>query len=222
MDGETSTGPDNGRALLEQGSRQYEAGLLQAATASFRAGLEVLDAGNRDHDLIRSAAYRNLGSISAFAGDFREAVSCFIRSLEAAEPTGLTDAGLAAFKDCKNLKNLHLGTTTVTDAGMVHFKACVNLERLNLVGTQVGDVGVAHFKNCKNLVHLDLAHTQVTDAGMTWLEPLKALKKVWVFESKVTEAGAKQLMAANPGVAVVLGASEPPAPMAPKPPVKKP
>jgi tetratricopeptide (TPR) repeat protein len=86
-----SSGPDLGASLFERGQGQYNAGLLQAATASYRAALEHLDVENRDHDLIRWAAYRNLGVIATFTGDPREAKSCFIRSLEAAEPTGLAD-----------------------------------------------------------------------------------------------------------------------------------
>jgi hypothetical protein len=91
----STAGPGRGQSLFARGSEHYNAGLLQAAKASYRAALEHLDARNRDHDLIRWATYRNLGTIAAFTGDPREAVSCFIQSLDAAEPTGLTDTQLA-------------------------------------------------------------------------------------------------------------------------------
>src|SRR5207244_1049992 len=43
----------------------------------------------------------------------------------------VTDSGLAAFKDCKNLTVLGLnGCTQVTDAGLAHFKDCKDLSLL--------------------------------------------------------------------------------------------
>src|SRR5262249_44994493 len=38
--------------------------------------------------------------------------------------TSVTDADLALFKDCKNLKNLFLNSVPVGDAGLAHFKDC--------------------------------------------------------------------------------------------------
>ena len=44
----------------------------------------------------------------------------------------------------------------MSDAGLAHFKDCKNLTFLHLDGTQVGDAGLAHFKDCKNLTDLEL------------------------------------------------------------------
>ena len=44
----------------------------------------------------------------------------------------MTDAGLAHFKDCKNLTYLDLSYTQVTDAGLAHFKDCKNLKELHV------------------------------------------------------------------------------------------
>jgi tetratricopeptide (TPR) repeat protein len=91
MDIPSSSEPDLGESLFARGQEQYDAGLLQAATASYRAALGHLDAKNRDHREIIWATYRNLGTIAASTGDPREAKSCFIRALEAAEQADLTD-----------------------------------------------------------------------------------------------------------------------------------
>jgi eukaryotic-like serine/threonine-protein kinase len=42
----------------------------------------------------------------------------------------------------------------LTDAGLANFKDCKNLTHLNLQETQVSDAGLAYFKDCKNLTHL--------------------------------------------------------------------
>ena len=52
------------------------------------------------------------------------------------------------------LTHLNLGCTKVSDAGLAYFKDCKNLTDLYLDGTQVTDEGVAHFKDCKNLAAL--------------------------------------------------------------------
>ncbi|MBI3469015.1 MAG: SUMF1/EgtB/PvdO family nonheme iron enzyme, partial [Planctomycetes bacterium] len=52
----------------------------------------------------------------------------------------------------------------VSDAGLAHFKDCKNLTWLVLSNTHVSDAGVAHFKDCKNLMVLHLGGTQVSDA----------------------------------------------------------
>jgi hypothetical protein len=89
----------------------------------------------------------------------------------------VTDAGLAYFKDCKNLTYLWVHDTQVGDAGMVHFQDCKALTTLNLAGTKVSDVGLAYFKDCKNLTNLYLDRTQVGDAGLAQFKgrPLKVL-----------------------------------------------
>ena len=48
--------------------------------------------------------------------------------------TKVSDAGLAHFKDCKNLTSSTSGSTRVSDAGLTHFKDCKNLTVLYLYG----------------------------------------------------------------------------------------
>src|SRR5262249_48827582 len=46
------------------------------------------------------------------------------------------------------------GNKQVNDAGLAVFKDCKNLMHLDLQRTLVSDTGLAHFKDCKNLTHL--------------------------------------------------------------------
>ena len=49
------------------------------------------------------------------------------------------------------LTHLNLACTKVSDAGLAYFKDCKDLKFLDLDGTKVSDAGLAHFKDCKNL-----------------------------------------------------------------------
>ena len=113
--------------------------------------------------------------------------------------TQASDAGLANFKDCKNLTVLQLGVIPVTDAGLAHFKDCKNLTVLNLYATMVTDAGLVHVKDCQNLTNLYLHNTQVTDAGLAHFVACPKLASLIVSNTKVTEAGVKNLSAALPG-----------------------
>ena len=98
----------------------------------------------------------------------------------------MSDAGLAHFKDCKNLTILGLDDTQVSDAGLAHFKDCKNLTILDLAGTKVSDAGLAHFKDCKNLTHLHLDGTQVSDAGLAHFKGMP-LRLLWIDDTGITD-----------------------------------
>jgi hypothetical protein len=87
------------------------------------------------------------------------------------------DAGLAYFKDCKDLTELWVHDTPIGDAGLLHCQDCKALTSLNLAGTKVSDLGLAHFKDCKNLKYLYVNKTQVGDAGLAQFKgmPLREL-----------------------------------------------
>jgi Leucine-rich repeat (LRR) protein len=84
--------------------------------------------------------------------------------------TQVGDAGLAYFKDCKNLKHLALGGTQMSGAGLAHLKDCNSLKTISLNGSKVSDVGLAHLKDFKNLIALDLRKTKITAAGIADLK----------------------------------------------------
>ena len=85
----------------------------------------------------------------------------------------MSDAGLAHFKDCKNLTNLGLDGTQVTRCGADPLQGVQEPDILDLAGTQVSDAGLAHFKDCKNLTDLGLGSTQVSDAGLAIFQGLQ-------------------------------------------------
>ena len=92
----------------------------------------------------------------------------------------VNDAGLAHFKDCKNLTVLFLDFSDFSDF------------------TQVSDAGLAHLKDCKNLTELYLNDTQVSDASLERLTDYPKLGLLLITKTKVTEAGVKKLSAALP------------------------
>jgi uncharacterized membrane protein len=106
----------------------------------------------------------------------------------------VTDAGLAVFKDCKNVTWLDLyGCGQVTDAGLAHFKDCKNMSILQLEGIQVTDAALAVFAGYKELWHLQLSNTQVTDAGLVHLKDCKKLTEIALLNLPVTDAGLAHL-----------------------------
>jgi serine/threonine protein kinase len=110
------------------------------------------------------------------------------------EHAHVTDAGLAPFKNCKNLRCLQLGGTRegVTDAGLAHFKDCKNLTKLELWVTGVTDAGLAHFKDCKNLTALSVAETGVSNAGLVHFKDCKNLTVLDIVCPRVSDAGLRQ------------------------------
>ncbi len=107
--------------------------------------------------------------------------------------TQVSDVGLAHFKDCKNLAGLGLGSTKVSDAGLAHFKDCENLTHLHLDNTQVSDTGLAHFKDCKNLSFLSLNSTKVSDAGLAHFQNCENLAELSLIGSQVSDASLERL-----------------------------
>ena len=69
----------------------------------------------------------------------------------------VTDAGLAVFKDCKDLTEIKTFRTRLSDPGLANFKNCKNLTFIGLEAPEaVTDEGLAAFKDCKNLTFLRL------------------------------------------------------------------
>ncbi len=107
--------------------------------------------------------------------------------------TQVTDAGLVNFKGCTGLTSLSLSRTRVTDAGLANFKDCKQLTRLYLDSAPVGDAGVAHFRECENLTVLHLGFTRVTDAGLARLKDCKKLERLNLAGTSIGDAGLAHL-----------------------------
>lgn len=102
-----------------------------------------------------------------------------------------TDAALAVFAGCTNLRELKLESTPVTDAGLAHFRGCKNLLVLGLSETKVTDAALTALKDCTALTVVNLAGTDVTDAALKHFEACPFLREVWLYRTGVTDAGVK-------------------------------
>jgi hypothetical protein len=103
--------------------------------------------------------------------------------------TGISDAGLANFKNCKRLRTLSLSGALITDAGLAYFKDCKNLNSLIVECTRVSDVGLANFKDCKEITNLSLSTAPVSDAGLANFKDCKNLQVLTLNETRAGDAG---------------------------------
>jgi len=118
----------------------------------------------------------------------------------------LTDDGLGAVKEIKNLIWLNLANTKISDAGLKHVSEIKTLTKLHLEKTQVGDEGLEHLKGLENLEYLNLYGTQVSDKGLAHLKDLPKLKKLYLWNSKVTKDGLAGMKDALAKIDVNIGA----------------
>ncbi|CAA9291234.1 MAG: hypothetical protein AVDCRST_MAG95-4013 [uncultured Adhaeribacter sp.] len=84
--------------------------------------------------------------------------------------TAVTDRGVAALQDYKNLTRLSLDQTGITDAALMQLQTLPRLIYLNLYGTKVSDRGLQVVGKCKNLKSIYLWQTQVTPQGIAALQ----------------------------------------------------
>ncbi len=105
----------------------------------------------------------------------------------------VTDAGLANFRGCQNLRYLRLHLTPVTDAGMEYFKDCRRLKSLDLGLIPVGDTGLAHLKDCEDLAYLSLDRIQFTEAGLAHFKECRELTELVLNGTGLTDAGLAHL-----------------------------
>ncbi|MGI8602038.1 MAG: c-type cytochrome domain-containing protein [Verrucomicrobiales bacterium] len=117
-----------------------------------------------------------------------------------------SDADLAKFSPLAvQMEDMNLARTKITDAGLVAVSQMKNLKRLRLENTAVTDAGLDQLKSLENLEYLNLFNTQITDAGLEKLAPLKKLKRLYVWQTKATKEGAEKLHAQNKDLIINLG-----------------
>jgi hypothetical protein len=95
-----------------------------------------------------------------------------------------------------------LARTQVSDAGVAALGNMKNVTRLHLENTKIGDAALAHLAGLTNLEYINLYGTQVTDKGLATLAKLPNLKKVFVWQSKVTDKGVAELAAKLPNAEI--------------------
>jgi internalin A len=91
---------------------------------------------------------------------------------------GVTDNGIKAISDLKEMRKLRLWSNKVTDAGLKHIAGLTKLTELELVETKITDASMPLVATFADLERLDLSFTQVTPAGLRQLKGLKKLKEL--------------------------------------------
>lgn len=100
--------------------------------------------------------------------------------------THITDEGLLYLKPLKQIQDLSLFyAENITDQGMAAVREWKNLKRLNLRGTRIFDGTLAILSGLTGLESLDIAYTQITDNGLDALVPLTRLKELSIGRSKL-------------------------------------
>jgi hypothetical protein len=76
----------------------------------------------------------------------------------------ITDAGLAALKECPALESLALNEYGITDSGVAHLRDMPQLTKLTLTGSTLTEGGLVHVGQMRQLTSLSLVRCQgVTD-----------------------------------------------------------
>src|SRR5262249_25983667 len=103
--------------------------------------------------------------------------------------TRITDEGMLNLKPAVNIRELNLYyAELVTDQGMSAIKNWKQLKRLNLRGTRVANGTLEIVSRLTQLEALDIANSQVTDNGMDQLIALTNLKELALGRSRAGEA----------------------------------
>lgn len=108
--------------------------------------------------------------------------------------TRITDEGLLHLKPATQIRDLNLYyAEQITDQGMTAIRDWKNLKRLNVRGTRIFDGTLAIVSGLTELEALDIAYTQVTDGGLDGLVPLTKLKELSIGRSKLNKGALEVL-----------------------------
>src|SRR5258708_22379588 len=98
----------------------------------------------------------------------------------------ITDEGVLHLKTARQIRDWNLYyAEQVTDQGMTAIREWKELKRLNLRGTRVSDGSLAIVGGLTQLEALDIAYTQFTDNGLDALVPLTQLKELAIGRNKL-------------------------------------
>src|SRR5579871_5009725 len=101
--------------------------------------------------------------------------------------TRITDEGLLHLKSAPQIQDLNLYyAEQITDQGMNAIKEWKNLKRLNVCGTRISDGTLAIAGTMTGLESLDISYTEITDNGLDALAPLTRLRELSLGRSKLS------------------------------------
>jgi hypothetical protein len=99
-------------------------------------------------------------------------------SLDLADNSQLTDAGIAKIAKFQKLKRLSLFYCNVTNAGLKHLSQLKDLEVLNLDSREISDDGLLPLQCLTKLKNLDVFTGRITDVGCGHLSSIRSLGKL--------------------------------------------
>lgn len=108
--------------------------------------------------------------------------------------TRISDEGLLHLKPARRIQDLNLlYAEQITDQGMSAIKDWKQLIRLNVRGTRIGDGTLSIVAKLSQLESLDLANTAITENGLEGLIPLTRIKHLAIGVTRVNE-GAMEVL----------------------------
>jgi len=108
--------------------------------------------------------------------------------------THITDGGMQEIKNLRGIIDLNLYFAEyVTDEGVAAIKEWKQLKRLNLHGTKAGDSALEHISGLTALETLDVGSTLMTDVGLERLTMLTNLKELTMGGNELGDAGLQAL-----------------------------
>lgn len=87
----------------------------------------------------------------------------------------VTDEGLAAVKEWKNLKRLNVHGTKISDTTLDHISGVTTIEAVDVGSSLVTDVGIERLSSLPNLKELTIGGNELGDAGLQALRLLPGL-----------------------------------------------
>jgi Leucine-rich repeat (LRR) protein len=112
--------------------------------------------------------------------------------------SSISDTGLAALENCKQLESLSLAGANISDAGLEHLQNLTNLKLLFLNGTTITDAGLKYLRGMANLNALYIDGNAISDKGMENLTDFNKLEYLVLSNTRVTLAGVDKLKKALP------------------------
>jgi hypothetical protein len=108
--------------------------------------------------------------------------------------THITDGGMQEIKNLHGITDFSLYFAEyVTDEGVAAIKDWKQLKRLNLHGTKAGDSALEHIAGLTSLESLDVGSTLMTDVGLERLTMLTNLKELTMGGNELGDAGLQAL-----------------------------
>jgi hypothetical protein len=108
--------------------------------------------------------------------------------------THITDGGMQEIKNLAGITSFNLYFAEyVTDEGVSAIKDWKQLKRLNLHGTKAGDSALEHIAGINSLESLDVGSTLMTDVGLERLTLLTNLKELTMGGNELGDAGLQAL-----------------------------